>query len=151
MVTSINNGQTNIYFGLSTDSYPDDAPNGSTLHEMDTASEYLYDAENNAWIKQKDGGGGGGGGGGGALVVKEVYNEATDSYALDKTVGELLDAAPNVIYVATSKGGMSTAYSLVMWGLNSGTYGFQFGDSDMFVAESTDDYPVRYSEDDPGA
>ena len=125
MVTSINNGQTNIYFGLSTDSYPDDAPNGSTLHEMDTASEYLYDAENNAWIKQKDGGGGGGGGGGGALVVK--------------------------IYVATSKGGMSTAYSLVMWGLNSGTYGFQFGDSDMFVAESTDDYPVRYSEDDPGA
>ena len=61
MVSFINNGQTNIYFGISTDPDPVDAPNGSPFYEMDTTAIYLYDAENTAWINQEDGSTRGGG------------------------------------------------------------------------------------------
>ena len=35
--------------GLSTDTKPTGAPNGSTFMEIDTGDVYCYDAENNVW------------------------------------------------------------------------------------------------------
>ena len=46
---------------LSTDEKPtDDIKNGSVLTEIDTGTQYLFDAESKAWIEYAGGGGGGG-------------------------------------------------------------------------------------------
>ena len=45
-------GMINEYFGLSSDEKPKDPPNASTFYEMDTQSVYMYDKENQTWIKQ---------------------------------------------------------------------------------------------------
>lgn len=37
--------------GLSSESKPLDAPNGSTFLEMDTGSVYMFDATNGTWYK----------------------------------------------------------------------------------------------------
>lgn len=37
------------YYGLSTDTKPSAAPNGSVFIEMDTSKIYFYDAENKEW------------------------------------------------------------------------------------------------------
>lgn len=37
------------YRGLSTDTKPEKAPNGSTFIEMDTSTVYFYDSENKIW------------------------------------------------------------------------------------------------------
>ena len=39
------------YRGLSTDSKPTDAPNGSVFLEMNTGDVYVYNAAGSAWIK----------------------------------------------------------------------------------------------------
>ena len=57
MITNVlnNTGVVNEYYGLSTDTKPVDAPNGSVFYEIDTSSEYLYDKENDEWLKQSGG------------------------------------------------------------------------------------------------
>lgn len=40
---------TKAFYGLSTDTKPDDAPNGSIYVEMDTSKIYTFDAENKDW------------------------------------------------------------------------------------------------------
>lgn len=50
-------GQNNIYSaelkGLSTDTKPTDGiPNGSTFYEINTQDVYMFDEENQTWIKQ---------------------------------------------------------------------------------------------------
>ena len=37
------------FVGLSTDTKPTSAPNGSTFLEMDTSNVYIFDAENEEW------------------------------------------------------------------------------------------------------
>lgn len=37
--------------GLSSESKPLDAPNGSTFIEMDTGNVYMFDAENGTWYE----------------------------------------------------------------------------------------------------
>lgn len=39
-------------YGLSTDEKPMDVGNASTFYEMDTCTVYMFDAENNVWLKQ---------------------------------------------------------------------------------------------------
>ena len=63
MVTTTN--ITNVFAGLSTDIKPtEDVANGSLLIEMDTGTQYIFDAENKTWEEWDSGSGGGGGGGG---------------------------------------------------------------------------------------
>ncbi len=52
MITFINRGHVNEYYGLSTDTKPTDAPNASTFYEMNTGKLYLFDKENQAWREQ---------------------------------------------------------------------------------------------------
>lgn len=163
MVTSINNGQTNIYFGLSTDSRPADAPNGSTLHEMDTSAEYLYDAENDAWIKQNDGGSGGGslpaiesGDAGKVLTVNADEDAAVwatpgggasvlvvhgDDGTLDKTWQEIHDAmvSSGAVYV-NQNGGVQLF--IFAGGNGLGQYHVDTSLGDEFYTDSADGYPT---------
>lgn len=37
------------YRGLSTDTKPTNAPNGSTFIEIDTGTVYFFDSDNNLW------------------------------------------------------------------------------------------------------
>ena len=39
------------YRGLSTDTKPTDAPNGSVFLEMDTGDVYMYNADGSEWVK----------------------------------------------------------------------------------------------------
>lgn len=53
MVTIKHEGNTNTYFGLSTDTKPSGTGlNGSFYYEMDTKKVFLYDEENSRWIAQ---------------------------------------------------------------------------------------------------
>lgn len=45
-------GQTNEYYGLSTDDKPIDVPNASTFYEMDTTSVYMFSEATHQWLKQ---------------------------------------------------------------------------------------------------
>lgn len=47
-------GQTNEYYGLSTDIKPtdDSVPNASTFYEMNTGKLYMYNADAKAWLQQ---------------------------------------------------------------------------------------------------
>lgn len=47
--------------------------NGSTLTEVDTGSQFLFDEDNEEWVEVSEGGGGGTGGGVG--VISTYYNE----------------------------------------------------------------------------
>ena len=40
------------FYGKSTDTKPADAPNGSSFKEIDTAKEFLFDAEGKEWYDQ---------------------------------------------------------------------------------------------------
>lgn len=64
MITFINRGKYNDYFGLSTDTKPLDAPNASRFYEMDKSARWMFDKANIVWRQQASSGGGGGGGGG---------------------------------------------------------------------------------------
>lgn len=52
MITFINHGKINAYYGLSTDTKPVDAPNASSFYEMDTGVLYLFDKDNQVWLEQ---------------------------------------------------------------------------------------------------
>lgn len=52
MITFINRGKVNEYYGLSTDTKPTDAPNASMFYEMDTGKLYLFDKDNQTWREQ---------------------------------------------------------------------------------------------------
>ena len=52
MVTFINRGKINVYYGLSTDTKPVNPPNASIFYEIDTVDIYMYDADNSQWRKQ---------------------------------------------------------------------------------------------------
>lgn len=52
MVTFINGGRINYYYGLSTDDKPMDAPNASFFYEMDTGDAYMFDRQNVKWLAQ---------------------------------------------------------------------------------------------------
>lgn len=51
MVTNIAYGYSIEYRGLSTDDKPTPLDNGAVFLEMDTGDVYLYDKENNEWLK----------------------------------------------------------------------------------------------------
>lgn len=83
------------YFGLSTDTKPTDARNGSKFTEIDTGVILMYDEENGEWNEvSSDGGSGGGSATGGALLVTLTYdNEADDgSYTSSHTAQEIFEA-----------------------------------------------------------
>lgn len=48
------NGQTNEYYGLSSDTKPTDAsvPNASTFYEMNTGKLYMFNAAARTWLEQ---------------------------------------------------------------------------------------------------
>ena len=48
MITKMDKGAA-TYTGLSTDTKPDNAVNGSTYIEIDTGDVYMYDAEGEQW------------------------------------------------------------------------------------------------------
>lgn len=52
MITFINRGKINEYYGLSTDEKPLDVPNASTFYEMDTGKLFLFDEDNMLWREQ---------------------------------------------------------------------------------------------------
>lgn len=52
MITFINRGKINEYYGLSTDRKPLDAPNASTFYEFDTVKLYVFDKDNKTWHEQ---------------------------------------------------------------------------------------------------
>ena len=137
MVSVINNGQTNIYFGLSTDSYPVDIPNGSTLHDMDTTAEYLYDAENNAWIKQRDGGGGGGA----SVLVVNVTEDDLGGLDMDKTASEIAAAFPFVRVHRAQSGNDYTDYAITSIVFEEPEYTIKL-DELTFYADAGSDYPA---------
>lgn len=63
MINYIYRAMPDSFGGLSTDTKPTtDVPNGSTFYEIDTSDLYMYDLENDTWVKQARGGGGDGGG-----------------------------------------------------------------------------------------
>lgn len=50
MITNVTcDGMFSKLYGLSTDTKPTDVPNASRYYEMDTATLYIYDAENQHW------------------------------------------------------------------------------------------------------
>lgn len=49
MITT-NNGYD--YTGLSSDAKPEGLKNGATFYEIDTQDLYMYDEQNELWIKQ---------------------------------------------------------------------------------------------------
>lgn len=51
MISSVEYGRINKYRGLSSDTKPTDAPNGSEFYEVDTGSVYVFDAEGAQWCK----------------------------------------------------------------------------------------------------
>ena len=54
MVQIIPGGPVNAYRGLSTDEKPTvHVPNGSTFYEFDTVEVYVFDKDNERWIKQE--------------------------------------------------------------------------------------------------
>lgn len=52
MITFINRGKINEYYGLSTDKKPLDVPNASTFYEMNTGKLFLFDEDNMLWREQ---------------------------------------------------------------------------------------------------
>jgi hypothetical protein len=54
MVSIVNNTMVN-YRGLSTDTKPVSAANGSTFLEMDTGTIYFYDEDSSDWISASGG------------------------------------------------------------------------------------------------
>lgn len=85
--------------------------------------------------------GGGGGGTGGGVFVNMTWDDATQSYSLDKTAGELYDAILSgaVIYCKDT-----TSIYLVVWVNTEDGYGFGLDSSTalVFGAASANDYPV---------
>lgn len=51
MTTILGHYNIEQYVGLSTDTKPTDAVNGSAFLEMDTGDVYLYDSQNSTWRK----------------------------------------------------------------------------------------------------
>ena len=46
-------GQTNPYFGKSSDTKPvENVPNASVFYEIDTGDVYMFDDETKTWLKQ---------------------------------------------------------------------------------------------------
>lgn len=52
MITFVNKGKINEYYGLSTDKKPNDVPNASIFYEMNTGKLYLFDEDNGLWREQ---------------------------------------------------------------------------------------------------
>lgn len=108
----------------------------------------VYDATAKAWKN------GAGGGGGGSFVVNVSYDETADTYALDKTAGEIMEAVSKglVLGLLVSESYTSVLF-LVGCGIEGegetyaeGTYVFFFDwlDDDTtleFTAATADDYP----------
>jgi len=66
MITQVTSeGQTSVFYGLSTDTKPDNVPNASEFMEMDTSDKYVFDAQGQQWLKWTGGSSGGGGDSGG--------------------------------------------------------------------------------------
>ena len=56
MVTMVSSGRVNNYYGLSTDEMPTvRVPNGSMFYVFDTTEVFVFDQENQEWIKQSGG------------------------------------------------------------------------------------------------
>jgi len=52
-ITTIPGSWRNEYTGKSTDDKPvENVPNSSTFYEMDTTDLYMFDADNQVWVKQ---------------------------------------------------------------------------------------------------
>ncbi len=67
MITFINDGKINKYYGLKSETKPVNPPNASEYTEIDNNGKlYRYDRDNHKWWPQSTGGGGGGQSGGNA-------------------------------------------------------------------------------------
>jgi hypothetical protein len=94
----------------------------------------------------------GGGGTGGAAMI--VTNLDSQTGMLDKTAGELYAASttnPIVLYVDMGNAGEGVA-TLLSASVASGNYMFMFrfgGDEVVLQADSEDDYPAVYANNDP--
>lgn len=89
--------------GLSTDTKPLEVPNGSIFTEIDTSNQYMFDKENENWVKMKSQSGGG--------SVSDV--DASDVNYRGSNVKEALDDlsdrnASNILY-----DDYSTIYSVI--------------------------------------
>ena len=82
---------TNSYVGLSTDSKPTDARNGSTFIEMDTSKQYAYNDSGSQWVEQESSGGGGGSDSGGGVEKFVITFDISDNSA-NKTFAEVSSA-----------------------------------------------------------
>ena len=97
--------------------------------------------------------GGGGGSGGGVLVVHSIYDEQTETEALDKTWQEIHDAAlGQVLILSAEYEGVLEVYYLQRVSTDSGmTYEVAFAHNSnggvdwlRYSASSASDYPVFY-------
>ena len=109
---TINTGQANEYYGLSTDMKPSsDIPNASVFYEMDTGDIYMFSKGSGEWLSQNGSSGGGGvtpSGGGGVLTY--VTDDGEGNLVADKTAGELMEVINNggsVWFVLGDSGGDS--------------------------------------------
>lgn len=77
------------------------------------------------------------------LYVNMVYDDATFITSLDKTAGEIIEAAPMVVAVRDFLDDEPAQYLLVRYGGSSeiSGYEFMFGLGENFYAEGLDDYP----------
>lgn len=95
-------GQTNEYYGLSTDVKPNPCPNASTFYEMDTSKCYMFDAQHNRWLLVSSNSGGGGGGGGGDISDEDYLIMAVEAgliMPLTENDGALFTTEEGKIYV----------------------------------------------------
>jgi len=137
-VTNINgiDYPVETFYGLSSDTKPALAGNGSSFYEMDTGKTYLFSVSDADWYEQPDNSGGGGGGG--VLVVHDVDG------TLDKTFKEINDAwiAGVLPIVVTDYGFLYMTSEPVVADLKVSFSNFSESLGGDYFAESENGYPV---------
>lgn len=89
MITVANG--TNTYNGLSTDTKPLLARNGDLFTEIDTGTNYMFDAESGNWTEVDLGGSGGGGGGEAFNTLRSVLARDTTSLVIPEGISTIGD------------------------------------------------------------
>lgn len=99
-------GQTNEYYGLSTDVKPNPCPNASTFYEMDTSRCYMFDAQHNRWLlisNNSSGGSGSGGGNSGGSGCEGISDE--DQLRMSVEAGLIMPLTDENGILFTDEGG----------------------------------------------
>ena len=76
--------------GVSADTKPTNVGNGSTLHEIDTGKDYMFDAEGKEWYEQTSGGGSGGDSAPTLVVTFQVNEDYDEVLEVDHTLEEMM-------------------------------------------------------------